>query len=1056
MKRKNLTILGLVVLSFFFYSSLLAQQTTTFTTYDGLVNNTVFSILEDNNNDIWFGTMGGLGKWKPETGEWEKFTPGNSPLVNDKVNAMLQDNNGQLWFGTNTGLNKFDGENWTSYTHQKMPNSILAEQITSLFLDTKNNLWIGTLGGGVTKRYLDIDGTWKWQPYHTGNSDIISDDITAINEDSFGNIYFGTLSSGISKFDGISNWTHFHEYGSNINIIFNDHSDTLWFGTTNGMFGTHDGNQWVQCKTENMVYSIAEDLDGNLWFTTKYDGLYKYNRISYYKQQIDALESVPIVWSMICDQNGFLWLGTDGAGVIRLDFNWQTFNKENSGIVDNLITGIAEDRNGHHWIGTKLDGIVKYNGLSFSSFDVNGGLNRKNRVNSIMVDADNWIWCATENGAHKFDGHHTWVSYYDDFLAHNIIETVYQDKKGVFWFATWGGVSRFDGDTWTTIDASYGLPDLIVNTIFEDHKGYLWFGTSEGGIYKFVDDSVVAVYDTSDGLVGEHVTSIIQDKDFSYWFGTEQGICKFDGDSNWVHLTTDNSEFLDNFVTCLLKDTKDNIWVGTLGGGLSKFDGQHWVNFSIQKVGSDEINDIFQDTNGNLWLGTTKGLVKYNYDNRPPKTFITNAPNKIIGENYALFSFKGIDNETPAEKLVYSWAIKADHSQYNQDWSFYTKNNQCVVHLSSNGNYIFLVKTKDEFGNEDPTPASFQFTVDISPPTTIINYPTDQEIINGKIHIIGTACDTSLTGEFKKYWVEYKEVGSYEDNWTIINDTLSHPVINDTLIVWDCTLYGSYYLRLSAEDFKGLKNDYTVQVHIVETLKEVSKDKGSFLQCSQNHAQLFISPWALKKDTEIYFSPVNPSQIPASQNDRITFSTVAYFIGPDTVQLQKPATLTCYYSDSDIAALDESKLALIHNDNLELVGGFIDAEENKISTTIKKFGTYILVENDSTKLEPLAIFDLDCQPRIFSPKGTGIHTTTNISFNLTNDSEVSIKIYNLAGRLVRMLLENELMRADNKSIEWDGRDYNGNICPSDLYIVTIESAKTVTTKTVMILDKSHK
>jgi len=1052
MKRKNLTVLGLVVLSFFFYSSLLAQLTTTFTAYDGLANNTVFSILEDNNNDIWFGTMGGLGKWIFKTDDWTEYTQESSPLVNNKVNAILQDSNGHFWFGTNNGLSEFDGENWKDYTYQKMPDSLRAEHITSLYLDTKNNLWIGTKGGGVAKRYHN-NGKWKWEPYHTGNSGIISDEITAINEDSSGNIWFGTLDAGICKFDGLSHWKPFQQYGSKINVIFKDQNHQLWFGTSNGVFGTYDGSNWTSCGSVPVVRAIAEDREGNLWFGTENNGLYEYNRNSCLKSQIDGLEYITTIWSIMRDHNGYLWLGTDGIGVIRLHLNWLKFNKENSDLASNDITSIDEDKNGNLWIGTRSNGIASYDDVLFYPYNVTDGLNRRNRINSIMVDKDNWIWCATENGAHRFNGDlSSWISV--DYLKNRVVKSVIQDQKGVFWFATRGGVGRFDGNLWTAIDTSYGLPDLIVNTIFEDHLGNIWFGTSGGGVCKFTGDSIVVVYDTSKGLIDNHVNAIIQDKDFNYWFATTKGISRFDGDNSWDSLTKENSGLPHNNVTCLLKDEKDNILSGTYGGGLSKYDGQFWVNFGLQKLGSDEINDIFQDTNGNLWFGTLKGLVKCIPDRMPPETIIIHKPDSIIDDSYALFIFKGIDTETPAEKLVYSWALKDDQSRYVKNWSSYSKAYYCNVDLS-NGNYTFLVKTKDEFGNEDPTPASFKFTVDTTPPTTIIHYPTDQEIISGKVHIIGTACDTSLASEFKKYWVDYAEVGSNEDNWTIINDTLSSPVINDTLIVWDCTLYGSYYIKLSAEDIKGRKNDYTVQVHVVETLREVSKDKGSFLQCSQNHAQLFISPWALKKDTEIYFSPVNPSQIPSSQNERITFSAIAYFIGPDSVQLQKPATLTCYYSDSDIAALYESKLALMHHDNLELVGGFIDAEENKISTTIKKFGTYILIENDSTKLGHHAIYDLDCQPRIFSPKGTGIHATTNISFNLTTDSEVSIKIYNLAGRLVRVLLENEHLRADNKSIEWDGRDYNGNICPSDLYIVTIESAKKVKTKTVMILDKSH-
>jgi len=1072
MKQKVLTILGSVLINFIVYFSLLAQQITTYTTYDGLVNNTVFSTFEDNNNDIWFGTMGGLGKWMHDIDDWIKYTPENSPLVNNKVNAILQDNDGHLWFGTNDGLNEFDGANWKQYTHQMMPNILRAEHITSLYLDIKNNLWIGTKGDGVTKRYRDTDGVWKWQPYDMSNSDIIGDKITTINEDKLGNIWFGTLDEGVCKFDGKSNWTSYAgitEIGSKITVIFKDRYDTLWIGSDKGLVRTFDGTEWIPCKLDPtlmpVVRSIAEDREGNLWFGTEKDGMYKYNRISCIKPQIPGLEFVPTIWSIISDYNGYLWLGTDGIGVIRLDLNWQKFNKDNSGLVDNYITSIDEDGDGNLWIGTKLNGIAKFNGIEFDTFNVDGNWFGTNRVNSIMVDRDIWIWCATKYGAHCFDGNpSTWFSYYEDSLAHNRVTTIFQDQQGLFWFGTWGGISRFDpfqfnDKRWTTIDTSDGLPDVLVKTIFEDQQGYLWFGTSTGGVCKFDGDSIVAVYDTSNGLIYNQVNAIIQDDDLNYWFGTGNGISKFDGNTGWEHFTKENSGLLDNYIKCLLKDGKDNIWVGTLAGGLSKYNGQIWVNFNILQVGSDEINDIFQDSYGNLWLGTTNGLVRYITDNIPPETIIIYSPNNIIDDTKALFMFKGIDTETPKDKLVYYYALKDYQAKYIQNWLF-TKENYCEVHLPANGIYTFLVKAMDQDGNEDPTPASFQFIVDRSSPQTIIHYPKNEQIIVGEVPIIGTACDTSMVNVFRKYWLDYAEIDEKTftrmSDWKIIKDTLSTPVINDTLIDWDANKWhGFYRLKLTSEDLMGLISEDSVDVEVVETLKEVPKDSGGLLECSQDKAQLYIPPWTLEKDMEIHLSPVNPSHIPSSQNEKVIYSSTAYHIGPCKIQLQKPATFNCHYFDSDIAGLDEKKLSLINLDVSKLCGGFIDPDRNTISTTISQFGTYILVEDNTPSKETPFISDVNCQPRIFSPMGTGFSKTTYIAFNLAGDSEVSIKIYNLAGRLVRVVLENELLRAGNKSIEWDGRDYNGNICPSDLYIVTIESEKEIEHKTVMILDKSR-
>jgi flagellar hook assembly protein FlgD len=128
---------------------------------------------------------------------------------------------------------------------------------------------------------------------------------------------------------------------------------------------------------------------------------------------------------------------------------------------------------------------------------------------------------------------------------------------------------------------------------------------------------------------------------------------------------------------------------------------------------------------------------------------------------------------------------------------------------------------------------------------------------------------------------------------------------------------------------------------------------------------------------------------------------------------------------------------------------------NNIRTTTQKLGGFILVEDNTLKQGHRAIADVDCQPRIFSPRGTGFATTTTISFKLPVASKITIKVYNLAGRLVRTVRDHEFMNANINAVEWDGRDYNNEICPSDLYLVTIDDGKQVKSKTVMILDKSN-
>jgi hypothetical protein len=171
--------------------------------------------------------------------------------------------------------------------------------------------------------------------------------------------------------------------------------------------------------------------------------------------------------------------------------------------------------------------------------------------------------------------------------------------------------------------------------------------------------------------------------------------------------------------------------------------------------------------------------------------------------------------------------------------------------------------------------------------------------------------------------------------------------------------------------------------------------------------------------------------------------------------LVRPATLTLFYPDSLAATRNEKKLAFYHSTNgkndWQRLGGSVEGENNKITTTFKRAGVFALYE-DLSAGNKAGIFNVASQPRIFSPRGGGFDTKTAISFELGQEAEVTIKIYNTAGRLVRLLQEDKLMPFGNNVVYWDGRDRTSSFCASGLYIVTILAENKTATKTVMVVN----
>jgi len=66
---------------------------------------------------------------------------------------------------------------------------------------------------------------------------------------------------------------------------------------------------------------------------------------------------------------------------------------------------------------------------------------------------------------------------------------------------------------------------------------------------------------------------------------------------------------------------------------------------------------------------------------------------------------------------------------------------------------------------------------------------------------------------------------------------------------------------------------------------------------------------------------------------------------------------------------------------------------------------------------------------------------------------VECEIYNAAGRLVRVLTENEPMSYGTQVKYWDGKEQSGHYCLSGLHLVTIQAEDKMVTKTVVVLNK---
>ena len=276
---------------------------TQFTVKDGLINNTVWSILEDKTGNIWVGTDDGISCYdgKTITSIPISVTGGNNFIVNHSPNttpakknavwSIMQDKNGKLWFGTSDGVYCYNG---TLFTHFLENDGIINKDALHLkmvdcMLEDKNGIiWFGSgmpPGNEGVCRY-DGKSITSFKPNGNGW-------IRTVLEEKSGNLLFVTRLSGVCRYDG-KNLTNITEKAgidnASVWTILEDKSGSIWIGTElgSGQLGEDggvwrfDGKSFTEFTTKdglihNGVSCIVEDKAGNIWFGTRNNGLCRYD-----------------------------------------------------------------------------------------------------------------------------------------------------------------------------------------------------------------------------------------------------------------------------------------------------------------------------------------------------------------------------------------------------------------------------------------------------------------------------------------------------------------------------------------------------------------------------------------------------------------------------------------------------------------------------------------------------------------------------------------------------------------------------------------------------------
>lgn len=753
-KVKIITIFFTIMIFFTVFENISFSKNYFFKHYtieNGLSDNAVYAILQDNKGYMWFGTSLGLSRFNGVTFDVFKNSPKDSlSLGNNQINDIYQDSNNSIWLATGNGLFKFDSEN-ESFTKLKLDNILKDNNecvIYSVKEDSKKNIWFTVLNYGVIKYSLITNECVGYN--------IVEDYEypTKLCIDWDNDIWVCTLNGNILKLDYTSNTFIPIELDSRIidkpfYAIYADNYGNIWFGNNNIYKYNKKSNITKLIISEkqnnvNNLHYISEMEPGILSFCSD-KGILNY---SYNTDETEHIQSEDnkfglndnSIYSCLIDKEGGRWYGSLSNGINYLPANSDFIETFTYGIGESnsptpYVNAFCEDNDNNIWIGSNK-GLWKYiqKNKKFISIKLNTKIQPKN-IQALHYNKDEiWI-CTYSYGIYKFNLNTLSTKHYDGNshgLNTSSAYSIFQDSKGTIWIGSHTDLYKYNKNTDSFTQLTKLGLNIGISSIIEDDNKNIWFTSDSKGLfcYNTKTDSLYSYNEMHKELPSSLITLSIRDN-ILYIGSRGYGLYTFDIDKNNVEKI--DNHIIDNRTINTIIQSKEYDWIETQLGMIcySKQDSlYHNVNPYLN-IFQHSPNTSFLTSTGEIYVGNQLGFSVYNIEqyklpqnNIPSIIFksikITSKEEDHITKNInnnRSIKLRYDENSFSIQFLTTNYSFPKEtqyiHKLEGQDdhWieTNYSNSSATYTNLKP-GTYHFLLKvTNNGFSNQDT--ASFRIHI---------------------------------------------------------------------------------------------------------------------------------------------------------------------------------------------------------------------------------------------------------------------------------------------------------------------------------------------------------
>lgn len=526
-------------------------------------------------------------------------------LVSNTVYSIVQDKQGYIWMATIDGLQRFDGKRFITFRHSSTnPHSIPADFVPQLNIDKDGNLWLYTgnkIGFFDPHTFLftavPVEDEDPSNPYNITFYGNAYNGYMILHAADVGFFLYDPLLKKFKRTISFKTPENKRLYG-----IANINETEFWISIDGGIivYNVKTGNlNYRGHNPDKNIYinAVKSDTAGAGFFARVNDTLW-YN-------------SWPLVaWAPFIHKLS-LKTGEKETYSINREFNF--------GYTE--IGGHLFQQNGRKWFYGRSY-IVEYTGNKKTPFRLiqNAYTGDQSitfdRVFKMIEDRQHNIWIATDNGAYVFnpdmqvfDIHK--VQRTTDAQPHEApVSEAVELKNGNILISTWGnGLFCYDNN-FNPIPMLPGLQELtrdyMMWCLHEHSKtGLIWMGFQGGslGIYDAAKKRLELLHEKA--FAGSTIRKVTEDKFGNLWFGLQSGSVV-----KW-NIDTANGDFRKGYevierrkgyyVQKMYTGKDGAVWVGYINGGLDKYDAAtnkllfHYSKNNLNNEGlwSNNVNDLY-------------------------------------------------------------------------------------------------------------------------------------------------------------------------------------------------------------------------------------------------------------------------------------------------------------------------------------------------------------------------------------------------------------------------------------------------------------------------------